>query len=154
MSTATITRKPKRAQMTADAARSFGRYSAQNAETVKERLACGCEPYRDVFTYARWQAIGEQVDRGQKAIRLPLIKEVQDEETGEVIKKVRGMSFVFCRHQLKSHAGNGNGKSEAQPTPEPTPKTAEAQAFTVGGFYNTHKAVDATEDLMKGWKAL
>lgn len=86
-------------------ARHFDRYSVANAVTVKSALACGCEPYVDVFTYRRWQAQGMQVQRGEHAIRLPVIyaREETDPETGETRSRRRfGKSAVFCRHQVKA----------------------------------------------------
>ena len=56
-----------------ESARQIDGYSVANTVTLKELLACGCEPYRDVFTYRRWKAQGFRVERGEKAIRLPLI---------------------------------------------------------------------------------
>jgi len=127
----------------------FSRYSEANASKVVSTLTCGCQPYQDVFTYGRWQAMGFQVQRGEKAIRLPLIKEVQDADTEET-KRVKGMSFVFCRHQVQP----ANGESTPQPRPQAAQGTAEAQGFTVAGFYNTKPSADRTESLMEGWKAL
>ena len=55
-------------RMTADQARTFTTYSVGNVVRVKQALACGCEPYQDVFTYRRWQALGFQVQKGQHNI--------------------------------------------------------------------------------------
>ena len=100
--------------LTRETARQFNRYSVANAVTVKQALPCGCEPYVDVFTYRRWKAQGMQVQRGEKAIRLPLIyqRTEQDPETGEETTERRmGRSAVFCRCQVKPirggrHLGN------------------------------------------------
>ena len=97
--------------MSADEARSFQTYSLANAVTVKEALPCGCEPYVDVFTYRRWKAQGFQVQRGEKAIRLPLIyqRTEKDPDTGEEATRRRmGRSAVFCRCQVKPIAGSQN----------------------------------------------
>ena len=75
-----------------------------NAVTVKQALPCGCEPYVDVFTYNRWKAQGLQVQRGEKAVRLPVIysRTNTDPETGEAhIARRIGRSAVFCRCQVK-----------------------------------------------------
>ena len=91
-------------------ARQFDRFSVANAVTVKESLSCGCEPYRDVFTYKRWKAPGFQVQRGEKAIRLPLIysRVEKDPKTGEqVTRKRTGRSAVFCRCQVRPVEGGG-----------------------------------------------
>ena len=88
---------------TPESARQFDRYSVSNAVTVKEQLPCGCEPYQDVFTYRRWKAQGYKVQRGAKAIRLPLIylRREKDPKTGEEIERRRtGRSAVFCRCQV------------------------------------------------------
>ena len=91
-------------KFTPETARHFDRYSVANAVTVKQALPCGCEPYRDVFTYVRWKAQGFQVQRGEQAIRLPLVygRTESDPETGEerTVKRL-GRSAVFCRCQVK-----------------------------------------------------
>lgn len=90
----------QRPKMTRDEAVSFGRYSVANAITVKASLACGCEPYEDVFTFRRWIALGMMVCKGQKAIKIPTIIHTEDEETGET-RKLFHTSAVFCRCQVK-----------------------------------------------------
>jgi hypothetical protein len=82
-----------------------------NAVTLKEALPCGCEPYIDVFAYRRWKAQGFQVQRGEKAIRLPLIyqRAQKDPETGEeTVARRMGCSAVFCRCQVRP--SNGRAK--------------------------------------------
>ncbi len=91
-------------QMTAAEARTFEHVSVANSVAVLQALDCGCQPYRDVFTYRRWKAQGFQVQRGEKAIRLPLIyaRTEKDPETGEErTTRRRGRSAVFCRHQVE-----------------------------------------------------
>ena len=98
-------------RFTPEMARHFDRFSVANAVTLKEALPCGCEPYRDVFTYRRWKAQGFQVQRGERAIRLPLVysREATDPETGEMRSERRlGRSAVFCRHQVKQVATLGD----------------------------------------------
>jgi len=100
---------------TPETARQFDRYSIANAVTVKQSLPCGCEPYVDVFTYSRWKAQGFQVQRGEKAVRLPLIysRTDTDPQTGEVHTSRRiGRSAVFCRCQVKPV-----GQREGRPAP-------------------------------------
>lgn len=93
-----------REHKTADDARRFERGpSVGNMVRVKTELACGCEPYVDVFTFNRWLAQGMVVQRGQKAIRLPVIKSrtTTDEKTGEThCRRWRATSAVFCRCQV------------------------------------------------------
>ena len=104
-----------RETFTPESARHFDRYSIANAVAVKQSLPCGCEPYRDVFTYLRWKAQGFQVQRGQKAIKLPLIygRTESDPETGEArtVRRV-GRSAVFCRCQVKPVGPNGGHVAE------------------------------------------
>jgi len=98
-------------RFTPETARHFDRFSVANAVAVKQALPCGCEPYRDVFTYRRWKAQGYQVQRGERAIRLPLIysRSETDPETGEQVATRRmGRSAVFCRHQVKRIATLGD----------------------------------------------
>ena len=95
---------------TPETARHFERFSVANAVTLKQALACGCEPYRDVFTYRRWQAQGYQVQRGERAIRLPLVygRTEVDPETGEQHTTTRrGRSAVFCRCQVRPRDEGG-----------------------------------------------
>ena len=104
--------------LTPETARQFDRYSVGNAVKVKESLPCGCEPYVDVFTYRRWKAQGFQVQRGQKAIKLPLIykRSETDPKTGERTETRRmGRSAVFCRCQVNPIERQRNlGSSQAQ----------------------------------------
>ena len=91
------------AHLSAEEAREFQTYSVGNAARVTEARPCGCQPYRDVFTYRRWKAQGFQVRRGEKAIRLPVIVHATqtDEKTGEEqTVSMRRPSFVFCRCQV------------------------------------------------------
>ena len=97
-----------RSTFTPETARQFDRFSVANAVAVKQALPCGCEPYVDVFTYKRWKAQGFQVQRGEKAIRLPLIylRTRADPETGDERQERRmGRSAVFCRCQVKASDG-------------------------------------------------
>jgi len=90
--------------MSAADARQFNTQSIANTIAVESALNCGCQAYRDVFTYNRWKAQGFQVQRGEKAVRLPLVREVsrEDPNTGEVTtRRILGRSAVFCRCQVK-----------------------------------------------------
>ena len=85
-------------------ARSFERVSVGNATLLLTLLECECQPYQDVFTYRRWKAQGFQVQKGQKAIKLPLIRHYSrtDPDTGEEKHgRMMGRSAVFCRCQVK-----------------------------------------------------
>ncbi len=94
-------------QMTPEAARSFDTYSAANAIAVKACFPCGCEPYKDVFTFNRWKAQGYFVRRGEHGIHLALVKAIDREnpETGEMeTRRLLGSSVVFCRHQVEARS--------------------------------------------------
>jgi len=87
--------------MTKSEALTFKRFSAYNAAILKK--ACSnCEPYKDWFTYDRWQAQSEQVAKGQHGTKLAVILEIkkEDEEGEEEIVTHPWTATVFCRHQL------------------------------------------------------
>ena len=100
---------------TPESAQSFHRYSPINAATVKMRLACGCEPYKDVFTYNRWLALGYQVQRGERSIKIPVIVERENEDN-ETIKRLF-KSHVFCRCQVKPIGTKQETKIEPESKP-------------------------------------
>ena len=136
-----------RPRMTPTEARSFDRFSVANASYVKHSLACGCEPYQDVFTYNRWKALGYQVQRGEKAITIPVVKAIQvdNKETGEPeTRKLFGSGAVFCRHQVQPVNGSKATPAVA-PVVAPTPATIPAQPPAPTGFVsqvmNTWKEV-------------
>ncbi len=90
-------------KMTADDAQRFDSYSVANAVKVTSNLSCGCQPYVDVFTFRRWLAQGFAVQRGQHAIKIPVVKmiEREDRETGEkTTRRILGSGAVFCRCQV------------------------------------------------------
>jgi antirestriction protein ArdC len=91
-----------RTKLTPEEARTFSRYSVANAGHVESALECGCEAYRDVFTYNRWRALGYQVQRGEKAIKIPVIVEREKEDENGATSRARSFrtSAVFCRHQV------------------------------------------------------
>ena len=122
--------------MTAAQATTFGAYSVSNAAQVKRSLACGCEPYRDVFTYNRWKAQGFQVQRGEKAIKIPVVKVVatENKDTGaEETRKLLGTGAVFCRHQVEPANGAIPQPQvqpvKADPAPENTARDNEPIGF-------------------------
>ena len=116
------TQTVQRPTMTAQQATSFERTSAGNALKVSTALKCGCEPYKTVFTYNRWLAQGMQVQRGEKAIRLPMIKAVgrETQEGQTETKRIFTTSRVFCRHQVKPVTATDD--RPAGEHPKPTPK--------------------------------
>lgn len=97
-------------KMTAAEAQTFDRYSAANAAQVLEQRGCGCQPYQDVFTYRRWAAQGFQVQKGERAIRIPTIRNIKVEEPdgSEGTRRLRRLAFVFCRHQVAASEGGAS----------------------------------------------
>ena len=94
--------RTKRPALTPAQAKSFDRWSASNATAVAVSLTCACEPYEDVFTFKRWIALGRVVKRGQHGIKLPLVKEVDDDDDPTTpVKRILGYSTVFCRCQTE-----------------------------------------------------
>ena len=138
--------------MTAIEAKAFERTSAHSAATVSTLLECQCQPYIDVYTYKRWLAQGFQVQRGQKAIKLPLvkIKEVQDSDDDDAKRTVRilSMSAVFCRHQVAPVQATGVTPSTAPvPLTPPTPEPKEKPTVQPQPSSNVDK-------VMVGWEAV
>jgi hypothetical protein len=97
--------RPKLPPMTVTQATTFTSYSVANATIVDMALSCGCVPYETVFTFRRWKAQGMSVMKGEKAIRIPVVKDVEstDADTGEITKSKRvfGTAAVFCKCQVK-----------------------------------------------------
>jgi N-terminal domain of anti-restriction factor ArdC len=143
---------------TPESAQSFHRYSPINAATVKMRLACGCEPYRDVFTYNRWLALGYQVQRGERSIKIPVIVERENEDN-ETIKRLF-KSHVFCRCQVKPIGSKQETKTEPEITPEPIKPIAiqpiiepiqpiiEPKTEPIKPVNHSESQID---NMMKGW---
>jgi len=132
------------AQMTAQQATTFGRYSGQNARQVKAALSCGCIPYQDVFTYNRWKAQGYQVQRGQHAIKLSVIghKDVEDEDGTVKVKRYLTTGAVFCRHQVAPIGSKASPVVVIEPEPTPTPTEPEPQGN------------NGQSDMMAGWRLI
>lgn len=88
--------------------------SANSIARLRAELACNCEPYRDVLTFARWKALGRSVRKGEKAHRLAVYhesayREEGEPETVEHHAKVHATACVFCRCQTepsKRQVGN------------------------------------------------
>lgn len=102
------TQAPPRPQMTPEDARTFDYHSEAHAQFLAQVAAergCQCKPYVDWFTYDRWQALGRQVQRGEKAVRLRSFAPVRkrDEQSGEerIVGKRPRAVFVFCRCQTR-----------------------------------------------------
>jgi hypothetical protein len=145
--------------MNATEARRFDRYSPTNAALAETALACGCKAYESIFTYRRWQALGYQVQRGAKAVRLPVLhtRTTTDEETGqEHTRRVFGTAVVFCQHQVKAKDAKAPGwaivgllrasKPEAaRPEPEPALRPPEPPPAPKASRY---------DDLLATWREI
>ena len=63
--------KHTRPKLTPEQARHFTTWSIANALVVQSATTangCACDAYADVFTFNRWRAQGQTVQRGQHAI--------------------------------------------------------------------------------------
>lgn len=106
VSTSSPKRRPQTPTMTPEDARSFGRFSIQNATILYEaavKRGCTCQPYEDWFTYDRWGALGFQVRKGEHGERLACFAPITSkDENGEiqVVGKRPWSSAVFCRCQV------------------------------------------------------
>lgn len=64
---------------------------------------CTCEPYRDWFTYRRWQAQGYQVQKGEHGVKLTTYRPITETKHGkEVRKTIPRTTSVFCRCQVQA----------------------------------------------------
>jgi hypothetical protein len=70
----------------------FSQYSANNILLVFLQRPTA----RMVAGYRRWQELGRQVNRGEKAIRIlaPILRKAEDEETGEEARVLSGFKVV------------------------------------------------------------
>jgi antirestriction protein ArdC len=84
-------------------ARSFDTFSEVNYETLKETLECGCEPYKEVFTFKRWKAQGYYVRKGEKAHKIiVVVKSEKENKKGEKEEKsFPKKTSVFCKCQVE-----------------------------------------------------
>ncbi len=101
----------RRPAMTTDEAITFDGFSMANATLAAHALratgAChaNCQPYADIFTYRRWLAQGQQVQKGQHGARLAIIVETQPGETDadgteHPPRRLCHHTSVFCRCQV------------------------------------------------------
>ena len=106
-----------RQTFTEESARQFQGYSAMNAASILAVLHCDCEPYRDVFTYQRWQAQGYQVRKGEHGVRITTwidASEKRNETEPEAERKTYRLPrsvVVFCRCQVDA---KGDGRTYQQ----------------------------------------
>lgn len=99
------TRKSQRPAMSATEATTFEQYSGGNMTLVDSHFSeCGCQAYADTFTYRRWLAQGQQVEKGQKGCKITVYAQTADtDDDGNETsgRKVLTSSTIFCKHQVK-----------------------------------------------------
>lgn len=80
----------------------FYEYSFTNQVLLYMQGAC--EP---VATYNRWQELGRQVKRGAKAkaILRPIFVKEHDEDSGEIVQKLKGFKSVRCIFEVSDTEG-------------------------------------------------
>lgn len=95
------------AVMSAEQAIEFDYYSEENAsflEDTAQENGCSCRAYQDWFTYARWQALGFQVRKGEHGSKIrtfaPITKK-DDEGENKIVGKRPWITTVFCRCQVE-----------------------------------------------------
>ncbi len=81
----------------------FDHQSEKNAELLKT-ICDKCEPYKDWFTYKRWEAQNAQVARGQHGTKIGVLAEEKELKlNGETeTQKHFCKAVVFCRHQINA----------------------------------------------------
>jgi hypothetical protein len=101
----------KRPEMSAADALKFDRYSIDNINRVMMALEEGgrcdgtCVPYEDVFTFARWKALGCFVKKGEHGVKIPVVvpvtKESDDPDGESESFKLKRTTTVFCSCQVE-----------------------------------------------------
>ena len=94
-----------REKMTTEQATQFKSFSIGNATQVAAAAivrGCECKPYIDCFTYARWQAQGYQVRRGEHGTKIGILIETRkvNDEGLEYTETRPWSTTVFCKHQV------------------------------------------------------
>jgi len=114
------TQTHKQPKMTAEDARTFAGFStasySQTMAAIDDRKAsgrhtdCTCEPYEDIFNWARWDAMGYHIVRGETSLKIHSYvqctpKPKTDAETGKEIPQKSYMKphthILFCRCQVE-----------------------------------------------------
>ena len=103
------------ATMSATDAISFDGFSEANTQLVLAALdkenGCECEPYMDVFTLTRWNAQRFKIRKGDKGIKISVMKSgrgklITDKSDPDYGKRKPGRPYpsttsVFCRCQVE-----------------------------------------------------
>ncbi len=89
-------------KFTKDTALLFDAPSELNTMIV-ESAPCTCKAYEDIFTYARWQALGYQVQKGEKGTKIKTYRRIKkvDKKTGKHKSfSIPKTTTVFCLCQV------------------------------------------------------
>ena len=62
-----------------------------------------CEPYVNVLTFRQWKARGYHVKKGEKSIRIPIMKEIEEKDDPKAKRLVRRTAFLFARPQVEQN---------------------------------------------------
>jgi hypothetical protein len=90
-------------KMTPQQAQSFNMVSKNSVSTILAQRTCNCDPYTDWFTFKRWIAQGQCVNKGAHGIKLLIYtpsEALEDDGKTVVINKKFYSSWVFCRCQV------------------------------------------------------
>jgi len=118
----------QRAKMTPSEATNFAGVSIASVLQIQSAIAdravqgthvsCECQPYADVFTFARWKALGMSVKKGEKALRISTFaptgrtrSETNDEgeETERaILRPVECCLFCRCQVEPSKELKGGN----------------------------------------------
>jgi hypothetical protein len=74
-------------------------------QAVRERFpdwADQAEPYRNVLTFQEWKRRGFKVKRGEKSIRIPIMKEIEEDD-GKAKRLVRRTACLFALPQVEKN---------------------------------------------------
>jgi antirestriction protein ArdC len=96
----------KREPMTAEKAIQFGGHSTYHAAVLAAAAharGCDCQAYEQWFTYARWQALGYQVKKGEHGVKLGCFIEAERAKPDGTIERYSRpwKTTVFCMHQVE-----------------------------------------------------
>lgn len=58
-------------------------------------------PYINVLTFRQWKKRGYRVRKGEKSIRIPILSEIEDEDT-KIKRRVRRMACLFALPQVEA----------------------------------------------------
>ena len=60
-----------------------------------------CIPYRNVLTFQEWKRRGYRVRKGERSIRIPILREIEDESDPTAKRLVRRTACLFAQPQVE-----------------------------------------------------